>query len=837
MPVKFAFSPPKSEGERRARDGAEIVEENTKRREPSSLAAAASAGAAAGAACSSCCTMKRAYPVVKFVPPRSTSGNKPAVSAADDRCTPPLREKATVSPALTKRKRPTTQSWKEPRRRLDPPSPSKTHTASAARTARAAPPPAKTSRHGSRHENSNGPSLSPAYGQHVSNPTAERQGKHPRVAPVVRRYSSTKALVLAAETPAKNRGHPSTSRRRMTSVDGQEMDVAGRLRIPDTPEPTEEPKVVEERRATHSERTRAENDNDNSSSSNSSSFLSPPPLGHCWEAEEGVHTAGAAGSGTPGPACAAAAASPEKPICSADSESESGSDSPDLLRSYAMGTKSKTQEPTCTRATGQGGSGSSGGGTGGSVAKVQTACSEESDTGSDSPDLLRAYPVVDCLPEEPQRAAGKAPSRQSLHQAAVAPSTRPDRENPQSLSCRLDAAKPDTDASKRPVSVCHKAIPCAQAGGGAVSIDKRRGITADTDTIPEDGRGGAEVQPPARKGACGVAGAGAGDSSAAARPRFSPEREVTEARRRDRDREGRGGAAGSHGIPVVEVQPPAVGSVSGAGGARGNSDAPQTGSARSRPPVFRNASSPASKNGGCTVTGLAGVDHVTTSATRLQPAPLPSAIDARLSPAGANGDRPKITVAGCAPKDPGCGSPVSRNTSPDASKDGGLASANSPHPHAATGGRAPAVVHNPYSTTAGRLPASVVVNPYSAAGAAAAGGPAASFPVRQAARCSSPAGGEDPKAQVEPSQTQSSSGRSSATPPEVRFETARQQLYKNPRSGAAGGWRGRGRGRGGGRGAGRGGKRGSTAPRPAQDALVGVWRTKPPRKKGERGSR
>lgn len=81
---------------------------------------------------------------------------------------------------------------------------------------------------------------------------------------------------------------------------------------------------------------------------------------------------------------------------------------------------------------------------------------------------------------------------------------------------------------------------------------------------------------------------------------------------------------------------------------------------------------------------------------------------------------------------------------------------------------------------------------------------------------------------------------SSETPPEVRFEVARQQLYKNPRSattGRGGRGRGRGRGRGGARGANGGGKRGSAAPRPAQDALLGVWRNKPSKKKGERGTR
>lgn len=110
--------------------------------------------------------------------------------------------------------------------------------------------------------------------------------------------------------------------------------------------------------------------------------------------------------------------------------------------------------------------------------------------------------------------------------------------------------------------------------------------------------------------------------------------------------------------------------------------------------------------------------------------------------------------------------------------------------------------------------------------------------------CSSDA----PKAPTrrEPAQNQldgnasSSDGTSSETPPEVRFEVARQQLYGNPRSGTTrrgGRGRGRGRGRRGARVANRGGKLGSTAPRPAQDALVGVWRSKPAKKSGERGTR
>lgn len=515
-----------------------------------------------------------------------------------------------------------------------------------------------------------------------------------------------------------------------------------------------------------------------------------------------------------------------------------------------MGTKSKSQEPTWTIARGQGQAGGGSGGSGtaaGSVARGQLA-SEDSDTGSDSPDLLRSYATVDGLLEEPKRTAGRATHEQSPRQATFAPSTRSNQDIPRSHSCRLEAAKLAVDAHKLPVSRCRQPAPWTKAGVGGMGSGKRRGTAADgsnTSVAAEKG-GVAEGNPPAQKRACG--GAGTGDraggnrgsgSSAVARPASSSEIETTEARRMDR--KGKNCAVDPHGPPKLAASPASVGSAGGAGGggAPSNTGGTQTESARSRSPVLNNTSSPPSEDGGSTAGGMAGANHMPPAATKIQPTPESSTGDARLFPAGANSCAPTTSIPASAPKGAGRGSSMARNPYHDEPKDAKLASANVPNPYAATegGGRVPTVVHNPYGGTAGRLPAAGVVNPYNAVGAGTPRDPTATTLVRQPTRCSSHVE-ESPNALAEPSQTQSSSAGSTATPPEVRFETARQQLYKNPCSGATGrGWRGRGRGRGGGRGAGRGGKRGSTAPRPAQDALVGVWRNKPPKKKGERGSR
>lgn len=90
---------------------------------------------------------------------------------------------------------------------------------------------------------------------------------------------------------------------------------------------------------------------------------------------------------------------------------------------------------------------------------------------------------------------------------------------------------------------------------------------------------------------------------------------------------------------------------------------------------------------------------------------------------------------------------------------------------------------------------------------------------------------------AEPAQTLSDGHGSvddtGSSPPQQSFEVGRQQLYENARAGMGVGRRGRGRGRRGLRGVGRGGKRKSTAPVPAQGALLGGWR-KERGKKGEK---
>eukprot|EP00752_Nemacystus_decipiens_P002246 g2129.t1 len=760
-----------------------------------------------------------------------------------------------VSPTLAKRKRPTTQTWKEPRRRLDPPSPSKTQKASAARTARAVPPPPQARNHGGRPARSNGRSLSPAR-QHVSSHDAVRDEKPSRATPVARRCGGTKALVLAAETPARHRGHPSSIRRYIASTDRPEMDGMGGLRIPDTPEPEEEP-TGEERRARQSQRNVADSDDDGGgggSINSCSSSLSSPLLGHGMEG--GKKTVGAAASKTViAPACApaaaaAAAAAPETLIGSADSESGSGSDSPDLLRSYAMGAKSKSPGPMCIIAGRPGGSGGGGGAVVAGGLEKGHSVSDGSDSESDSPNLLQAYSVVDSVLEEPERAAAtSATGQQSSQQSTIATVARPAQESSRSRSCKLDAAKLAVHAHKDPVKSCHQPMSCARAGIGGRASGKPRDNASDGRTaisLEEGSDVTVEGNPPIQKRAHGEVGAGersvgrgARDgSSAVVRPGLFSERGVTEVRSSDRDEQDCA-TVRSLAPPELAAPPPTVQSVGMAEGACGSSGGTQTERARSRSPVLNNTSGPVGGDRRSNAGESAAVDQVPPAATKHPSGPGRATGGARLVPAGKSSRGPTIPIPGSATNSPGRGTLTARNPYRDAqTRDAGLASADVPNPYAtATACRVAAGVHNPYSAAAGRLPAAVVINPYGAAGAATARGPAAPAPVRQAAR--SPSGAEEgPRPQAETSQTQSSSGGSSATPPEVRFETARQQLYKNHRLGATGrGRRGRGGGRGGGRGARRGGKRGSSAPSPALDALVGVWRNKPPRKRGERGSR
>ncbi len=352
--------------------------------------------------------MKRAYPTIKFVPPRSTSGGKNKAGSAakwdtaPDGYTPPVRATVTVSPALAtakKRKRPTTQSWKGPRRRLDPPSPSKAQKAGGS-----GPPQAKIDGFCTKLDDEPAGSTSSGACSRAAHRTATvaAHAEKPCRATSATGCANTDALVMAAETPARlrHRGLPSFSRcSEATATAAADIDQRkwiGTLRVPDTPDP---PKV-EERRAAQGGAKRKDAD---SVSDSYSSSLSSPSVGlrdkdeRDWENGEltgiGVRAVRVAAASAPAvasaPASALTASGPVAPRSSGYSDDGSEPESPDLLRSYTMEATARSQD--------QGSGGGTGGGGTGSVEGVSRseAAGEESDTGSDSPDLLATYARID----------------------------------------------------------------------------------------------------------------------------------------------------------------------------------------------------------------------------------------------------------------------------------------------------------------------------------------------------------------------------------------------------------------------------------------------------------
>lgn len=354
--------------------------------------------------------MKRAYPAIKFVPPRPTG--KPAVPASEESFTPPPREAASVSPAIAKRKRPTTQSWKGPRRRLDPPSPlnallSKASTArkdearrvAEGREGRVAPPVNKINYRSSRPEKTPSSAISRESAADPATASAAVSAvpsKATPYSPATRKvYSRSKPLVMVAETPRRPTAAAKPSSRRPTSF-GHQQAVG--LRIPDTPDPAvaKRERNVEVSRSTgrESEREVRKVDSDGSTCSSS---LSSPPIGLPSEGAQAGATAaaGVGGNGT-------TPAFPEAPPSSSE-ESDAGSESPDLLRSYTMGAKGKRHQPGQNAAAVKGSVSCSGGGATRGVAMGHWA-SEASDTGSDSPDLLRGCGSAHAELEMPEQA-------------------------------------------------------------------------------------------------------------------------------------------------------------------------------------------------------------------------------------------------------------------------------------------------------------------------------------------------------------------------------------------------------------------------------------------------
>lgn len=331
--------------------------------------------------------MKRAYPAIKFVPPRPT-GKPAAGSGQERRFTPPLREAASVSPVITKRKRPTTQSWKGPRRRLDPPSPSKAQSTSSTTKTDAGRRAVEEAGVGVRtpwtQKSNDCCRTSPPVKSHRCSSSAGTSDT-----PSIRRYMSSKPLVMAAETPTRPRNHPSCSRQ---PIDRHQLERIGGLRIPDTPnphksKPRRDLKIAEDQTAKRREDKREISDGGSDRSSCSSS-LSSPVLELCLEEQEQEAEASVGREGTVAvpPAC------PQGPSSSGDSEA--GSESPDLLRNYIMETNVKLQEPAQgvpqDRAV---------------LHDDEERGSEGSDGVSESPDLLRRYDAASVLNGPKQAAA------------------------------------------------------------------------------------------------------------------------------------------------------------------------------------------------------------------------------------------------------------------------------------------------------------------------------------------------------------------------------------------------------------------------------------------------
>ncbi|CAM9598989.1 unnamed protein product, partial [Ectocarpus sp. 12 AP-2014] len=906
--------------------------------------------------------MKRAYPTIKFVPPRPT-GKPAAGSGQERRFTPPLREAASVSPVIAKRKRPTTQSWKGPRRRLDPPSPSKAQSTASTTNTDA----------GRRTVEEAGVGVQTPWTQKSNNcHRTSRPVKSHRCSssagspdtPSIRRYMSRKPLVMAAETPTRSRNHPSSSRQPMS--ERRQLERMGGLRIPDTPirhksEPRRDLKISEDRRAKRREGKCEVSDDGGDHSTSCSSSLSSPVVELCLKEQEQEAEAGVGREGT---TAVVPLARPQGPSSSGDSEA--GSDSPDLLRKYTMETNVKLQKPTQGVPHDRASSDNAGGPVMG-VLHDKEPGSEGSDGGSESPDLLRRYSLVDTTSvlNGPKQAAA-AGGRDTGQQATSAPPEPPPQETNQSYSCGVEM-KPERrgaqdSASSAAERLVHLATPSrlgdsifsimaeretrdAAAEGSALS--DKTGLKGSTGTWPKH-------KPPLDKGfdhgAEGSAGKdeesetsamapssmllttesttlGAGSSQDTARDEGfsarSPKSPTKSAAGGNVDRSG--DARCSHGcLGLLKVDK--VGTTAGRIRCCAEGITPGV-DRKPRPAKTRPAPGSAAMDSRLTI----GATYYGTTANIQASAPkgiglgstrMPNPYD--LAPRKATSRLPEDVLNPCnvvgsssrAPAPPG--STSARVPNPydtvqvSASRGGGSAAVPNPYdtkpsrsrfsvppvrgsaglstPQDDTGTTssvppqpcAPVSVPNPYDTmgTSSRLLAApvgrataVVPNPYDKAGTVSRG-PAAAVPAKQDAKASptisTRSSCDTPRAQIDSVRRQqeasgsstmntrpsvdtsrarmdsvprqqgasgSSSDGSCKTPPEVRFEVAHQQLYKNPRSGTTGrGGRGRRRGTGRGRGVARGAKRGSTAPRPAQDALVGVWRSIPARKKGERGT-
>lgn len=177
------------------------------------------------------------------------------------------------------------------------------------------------------------------------------------------------------------------------------------LRIPDTPDPKAKSRAEKKRRSTTAGGMMRGGDN---------CYSSPALAGPCLEVErEREPDVGGVGITSAG-ACADPSSS------SGESREGSESESPDLLRSYTMGAKAESQPPTRIVARDQWSSRSSS--TSGAAAEgsvYRQSASEESDTGSESPDLLCAYaPMGTAVLEESKQtvvvAAGQAAGQQFL---------------------------------------------------------------------------------------------------------------------------------------------------------------------------------------------------------------------------------------------------------------------------------------------------------------------------------------------------------------------------------------------------------------------------------------
>lgn len=332
--------------------------------------------------------MRLSFPAIKFVPPRSKGGKSPGQTDGERRTPPFITEPVSErTPAPVKRAKvtlrtghqQTTLLWHKPRT-LDL---VKTGTAKSTRgpspvasAAAVAMPPR------SREYNVSRPDLPASLARTPFPPSVQKGSSSTPEAPGRRR---SRALVMVAETPVGKR-HCSHLEDRH-GFDHPEERMA-RLRVPETQERAEPPTVAAKAITSGCSQggsgTRPRRRSYSSGNYSDESLSSPLLIGRRErESRKSVE----AKPTIAGPGVSTSSSS--------SGASDSGSESPDLLRCYSMGTEDirKSEEPKRSVAAGNSGA---------AVGVILALTSSgESDSVSESPDLLREY----------RRGVGQEPKR------------------------------------------------------------------------------------------------------------------------------------------------------------------------------------------------------------------------------------------------------------------------------------------------------------------------------------------------------------------------------------------------------------------------------------------